>query len=51
MDIAFLRMGGHLTQESRIQNAFDDVASTIHQSLGPALSSAVMSELVGLARG
>jgi len=26
-------IGCHLTQGTRVQNAFDDVASTIHQSL------------------
>ena len=31
-------IGCHSTQESRVQHAFDDVASTIHQSLGPAVN-------------
>ena len=33
MDSARHVMGCHLTQSMRVQNAFDDVASTIHQSL------------------
>ena len=39
MDSACHVMGCHITQEIRVQNAFDDVASTIHQSLtrGPAV--------------
>ena len=33
MDSARHVIGCHLTQESRVQNAFYDAASTIHQSL------------------
>jgi hypothetical protein len=33
MDSARHVIGCHLTQETGVQNAFDDVASTIHQSL------------------
>ena len=34
MDCARHVIGCHLTQETRVHKSFDDVASTIHQSLG-----------------
>ena len=34
MDSARHVIGCHVTPETRVQNAFDDVASTIHQALG-----------------
>ena len=37
MDTACHVIGCHLTQESRVQNAFDEVASTIHQSVAQGL--------------
>jgi len=33
MDGALHVIGYHLTQQTRVQNAFDDVANTVHQSL------------------
>jgi len=34
MDSARHLIGSHFTKQTRVQNAFDDVASAIHQSLG-----------------
>ena len=38
MDSARHVVGCHLTQQTRVQNGFDDVASTIHQSLGAGVA-------------
>jgi hypothetical protein len=37
MDSARHVIGCHVTKRTRVQHSFDDVASTIHESLGPGV--------------